>query len=94
MTHVLVNHKVQDYEAWKAVFDNFVETRKTSGEKAYHIFYPDGSHNNLTLLFEWDSRENAESFFKSDKLKQTMQKAGVAEEPKIQFLQEAAQGTL
>ncbi len=94
MTHVLVNHKVNDYPKWKAVFDGFVDTRKAGGEKAFTIFHPDNDPNNLTLLFEWDNRQNAEKFMSSPKLKETMQRAGVAEEPHIQFLDQAAKGTL
>ena len=33
MTYVSVKHKVRDYKAWKSVFDNFEETRKSAGEK-------------------------------------------------------------
>ena len=94
MTHVMIKHKVQDYAAWKAEFDNFADTRRSSGEKSYRILHPSDDPNDLTLLFEWDSPENAETFLSSKELKSTMQRAGVAEEPKIQFLNEVAKGNL
>ncbi len=94
MTHVMITHKVKDYAAWKVEFDNFVDVRKSSGEKSYRILHPGDNPNDLTLLFEWDNRKNAETFLASPELKSTMQQAGVAEEPRIQFFNEVAQGTL
>ncbi len=94
MTQVLVKHKVKDYDTWKDVFDNFASTRKTGGEKSYRILRPSENPNDLTLLFEWDTAENARTFMKSSELKSTMQRAGVAEEPTIQFLTEIDKGTL
>ena len=91
---VLITHKVQDYAKWKVEFDNFAHFRKSSGEKSYHIFHSSDDANDLTLLFEWDNKKNAEKFLTSSELKSAMQQAGVAEEPRIQFLNEAAKGTL
>jgi quinol monooxygenase YgiN len=94
MTNVLVKHKVKDYLSWKAVFDGFADFRKSSGEKSYRIMQPKEDPNDLTLLFEWDNLDNAQKFMKSPELKSAMQKAGVAEEPNIQFLNEVDEGTL
>ena len=94
MTHVLVKHKVKDHAAWKVAFDNFADVRKSSGEKSYRILHPGDNPNDLTLLFEWDSQKNAETFFTSPELKSAMQQAGVAEEPKIQFMNVLTQGNL
>jgi len=94
MTNIMIKHKVVDYAAWKVEFDNFADVRKSSGEKSYRILHPSDDPNNLTLLFEWDSMKNAETFLASPELKTTMQRAGVAEEPKVLFLNEVAQGTL
>ena len=94
MIHVLANHKVNDYKAWKTAFDSFAEFRKSSGEQAYHIWHTPDNPNDLTLLFQWDSLDNAKTFMLSDKLKTAMQEGGVVGEPNIQFLQEAEQGAL
>ena len=94
MTHIMVNHKVKDYAAWKVVFDNFIDFRRSSGEKSYRILHPTDDSNDLTLLFEWDSMKNAETFFASPELQSTMQRAGVVDVPTIQFMNEVAQGKL
>jgi quinol monooxygenase YgiN len=92
MTYLHVQHKVKDYDAWKSVFDKFIDTRRASGEKSYQILHPDNDPNNLVLLFEWDNGKNAHNFIKSPELKQAMLRAGVTEEPKAYVLVEVARG--
>jgi len=94
MSQVLVKHKVNDYAAWKDAFDSFADFRKSAGEKSFQILHQDNDPNDLTLLFKWDTRENAESFLASEELKSTMERAGVTETPNIQFLNEVAEGSL
>ena len=94
MFNVLVNHKVRDYKEWKKVFDGFIDNRRSGGEKSFRIFHPANDANNLTLLFEWDNRANAEKFMSSPNLKTAMERGGVLEEPTIQFLDQVAQGNL
>lgn len=92
--YVLAKHKVQDYPKWKAAFDSFAEKRKSSGELTYTIYHSDNDSNDLTMIFEWDSAENAKKFMTSQELKDAMQQGGVIEEPQIQFLTEVARGAL
>ncbi|MEE9555019.1 MAG: cyclase [candidate division Zixibacteria bacterium] len=94
MTYLTIQHKVRDYKAWKEVFDNFEDTRKSGGEKAYHIMNTEDDPNNLYVMFEWDSRENANSFLQSSELKKTMETAGVVEKPTINFLNHLDRGKL
>ena len=94
MTHIMIRHKVNNFEAWKEEFDNFASVRKASGEKSYLIMRSDDDAENLHLFFEWDTRENAQKFIESPELKQAMRKAGVAEAPVIRFLNEADRGNL
>ena len=94
MTQLLIKHKVNDFAEWKSAFDGFAGFRKSAGEKSYKIMHPAENPNDLTILFGWDTQENAQSFLASDELKNAMQKAGVAEEPNIQFLNEVASGSL
>ena len=94
MINVLIRHKVADYDSWKKAFDDFAPFRKTSGELSYHVMQYDNDANNLYLLFKWDTIENARSFLGSAQLKEAMQSAGVTEPPEIQFLHDAAHGSL
>lgn len=94
MAHLLIRHKVEDYAAWKATFDALVKTRRASGEKSWQIWHPDADPNNLVLLFEWDSLENARAFMANPDLKAAMEEAGVIEPPEAYFLEEYDRGTL
>jgi heme-degrading monooxygenase HmoA len=94
MTDILVRHRVEQYDRWKKVFDEFIDTRKSSGEKSFRILRPEDDPDNLYLFFQWDTAERAKEFFKSSVLEKTMQNAGVAEVPEIHFLNQVAQGTL
>jgi len=92
MSYLFVQHKVKDYSAWKEVFDNFIDTRKASGEKSYQILHPDEDPNKLLAIFEWDNLNNARKFASGSELKNAMENAGVLERPEIYFLEEYAKG--
>lgn len=88
MAYLLVRHRVNDYEAWKPVFDQHGAVRKASGSRGGRLFRSADDPNNLVLLLEWDSLENARQFAQSEDLRQAMQRAGVADQPDVYFLEE------
>ena len=98
MPYMLVRHKVDDYAKWKPVFDDHGDFRKANGEKSYQIFRPKGDPNdepnNLIILFEWDSLDNAKKFAQSESLWEAMKKAGVIGQPHIHFLEEIEKGAV
>ncbi len=89
MAYMLVRHDVQDYEAWKSVFDSVADLRRRNGEKSYQILRQENSPNKLVALFEWDSLDNAHKYAASAELKEAMERAGVTGKPEILFLEEA-----
>jgi len=88
MVHVLIRHRVSDFNQWKADFDNAFLFRQNSGEKSFHLFRDGNDPSDLTLLFEWESGESAEKFLKSDQLKREMKNAGVQGQPEMRVLHE------
>jgi hypothetical protein len=88
MINVLVRHEVNDYPAWKSVFDAALGWRQKHGERACRIFHAVGNVNDLTLMFEWESLEKARQFMASDDLKARMASAGVKGQPRVEFLSE------
>ncbi|MFC2036449.1 antibiotic biosynthesis monooxygenase [Chloroflexota bacterium] len=92
MAYMFVRHSVQDYEAWKSVFDSVGDLRRRHGERSYQILRQDNGSNNVVALFEWDNLDNARKYAASPELKEAMEKAGVAGKPEILFLEEAARG--
>ena len=89
MTSMLIQHKVNDFAAWKKVFDSAAGLRSSSGELSTQIFHDASDPNSLTIINKWDSLENAQKFAHSPELKAAMEKAGVAGPPTVTFLNEA-----
>lgn len=88
MINVLIHHEVADYTAWKSVFDAALDWRHKSGERSCRIFHGAGNVNDLTLLFEWESLDQARTFMASEELKARMAKAGVKGPPRVEYLTE------
>ncbi len=88
MAYLVIRHKVADYAKWKPIFDQHGATRKTGGSKGGRLFRSVDNPNELVILFEWESVEKARQFAQSQDLRQTMQRAGVADKPDVYFLDE------
>ncbi len=89
MTYMLVQHSVEDYAKWKRVFDENGAIRQTNGSKGGFVLRNAENGNQMTVLLEWDSLENARAFANSDDLREAMQRAGVTGRPNVSFLDEA-----
>ena len=86
MAHMMVTHSVDDFDKWKAIFDEVKPMRGEAGEISAALYRDASAPNTITALFEWDSLENARNYAGSDRLKAAMQKAGVTGSPQISFL--------
>ena len=91
MAHILVHHKVEDYKMWKTVFDSHSSLRSEAGSLGGKIFRSTNDTNELFVLLEWDSLENAQKFAQSDSIKEAMKKAGVVGIPVVYFVDEVAE---
>jgi heme-degrading monooxygenase HmoA len=94
MAHILVHHKVEDYKKWKLAFDDHLAYRSKNGSKGGKVFRSSSDPNEVFVLLEWDSIENAKKFTQSDQTKEVMKDAGVVGMPAIYFVDEAAHTTL
>jgi quinol monooxygenase YgiN len=89
--HVLIIHEVEDYETWKAVFDQAAGIRKKAGEIRYRLLRRDGATNHIVHFSEWVSLERARAFFESPELVEIRRRAGV-KMPTFLYLDEIEQG--
>lgn len=89
MASMLVQHQVKDYAAWKKVYDSVKDLRTSNGELSDKIYRDVNDPNKLTVIFKWDSIENAKKYANSPELKAAMERAGVEGKPSIYFLNEA-----
>lgn len=90
---LLIKHTVEDYETWKSQFDEHASTRAEYGERGYRLFHGSDDPNEITILFEWDSAENARSFLDESDLREVMDAAGVIGDPEVYFLDEIEEKT-
>ena len=88
MPYMFVRHNVEDYERWKPVFEEHGSIRRESGSKSVRLFRNADAPNETVILLEWDDLEKARRFAQSENLRETMERAGVADEPDIYFLEE------
>jgi heme-degrading monooxygenase HmoA len=88
MMHVLVRHKVSDFNRWKDAFDSHLNTRKRGGETGFHMFHNVDDPREVVLLLDWESAEGARKFMTSDELRNAMEKAGVIGSPEVHYLED------
>ena len=86
MVHVLVRHKVQDFDKWKPVYDSHQQARAAAGLQELHLWHNIDDPNEIVLLFEAADVEEAKAFARSSDLKERMRDAGVMGAPDIFFL--------
>ncbi len=89
MVHILVRHKVADYNRWKEAFDSHLTARKHAGETGFRLFHNLEDPRDVFLLLDWQSAEEAKKFMNSAELRDAMQKAGVMGAPEVQYLEDA-----
>ena len=77
MAHVLIIHEVENYTAWKKVFDNASGIRKEAGELSYQVLKYENEPNKIVHFAIWTSHEAAKRFFESPKLVKIRIEAGV-----------------
>lgn len=88
MAHMLVRHKVSDFDKWKLVYEEHRSAREAAGLKDLHLWRNEGDPNEIILLFEMSDVVKAENFANSPDAKEKMQAADVQGPPDIVFLSE------
>ena len=85
MTTAFIQHKVTDYNDWKAVYDSVADMQKHDGVIAQAVYQSAEDPNDVTVTHEFVSLEAAQAFLASDDLKQAMEHAHVASKPTVWF---------
>ena len=93
MEYVLIIHEVEDYAAWKIIFDNAATIRKKAGEQSYQVLKYENEPNKIVHFSKWSSLNNAKSFFESEELIKIRKEAGV-KAPEFIYLEQLENGTL
>ena len=82
MAIYIVNHKVEDYESWRKVYDEFQHVVEGFGVKDHHVLRSVDDPNHVVVVGE-GAADDLRNFLGSDELKSAMKGAGVASKPDI-----------
>jgi quinol monooxygenase YgiN len=93
MQHVLIIHEVEDYPAWKKVFDDASVIRRDAGERSYQVLKYQNEPNRIVHFSVWTSIDDAKRFFESPRLVRIRAEAGV-KSPEFIYLEQLEAGTL
>ncbi len=93
MLYVLIIHEVENYAAWKAVFDRAAQIRKEAGEISFQLLREQSDPNKIVHFSRWSSLESARRFFESPELVEIRRNAGV-KAPEFVYLHELEHGSL
>ncbi|AZH24702.1 antibiotic biosynthesis monooxygenase [Haloplanus aerogenes] len=89
MTTIFLKHTVEDYDSWKAGFDDHANTREEYGShEDYRLFHETGSPNEIVMVGEWESAEAFQRFMEESDVKEKMGELGVISEPEVYILEE------
>lgn len=81
-----IRHKVEDYDAWKAVYDTMPPTAR--GAKFARVNRAIDDPNTIAVVSGFDTVEEVDAFMGSDDLRAKMAEAGVIGEPRIEIYRE------
>ncbi len=84
---IIVMHRVENYETWRAEYDAFDGFRRQSGIVGHAVSRALDDPNHLVVYHQADDVAEVRAFVDSAELKQAMQRAGVVGEPDIRFIQ-------
>lgn len=88
MPHLIIRHRVADYDEWRKAFDDHRSARDAAGLTDLHVWRNIDDADDLVLLFEASDIDSAREFIASPDLRDKMQDAGVQGMPEIYFLDE------
>ena len=86
MQMLAINHDVEDYDRWKAVFDEFPPAM--GGALFHRINRNVDDLNNITVVVGFETTEAARAFVDNADLKDVMHRAGVTSQPRIEIFEE------
>lgn len=85
MVAVIVRHRVRDYDAWKPVFDEHGEVRRSHGALGHQIYRLSDDPNTVVVVNQFRDAGGAKAFATDPSLPEVMQRAGVEGHPDIAF---------
>ncbi len=85
MALLVIWHDVQDYDAFRAVYDSMGDVQQQWGVTRESVHQLDGAPNTVLIQHEFATTAQAQAFLTNRELHAAMQRAGVKGEPRIEI---------
>jgi len=89
MSSIFIRHRVADFDAWKAAFDEHGTARSDHGLVETGLLRDEDDTNMVTILMSTDDAARAREFLASDGLREAMDGAGVVSQPEVWIANDA-----
>jgi hypothetical protein len=89
MALAITHHKVEDYDAWRPVYDADKGARESAGIKDAGVYRSLQDPNDLYILMEVSDVAAFQKFGESPELRQKMQEGGVIGQPEFALVERA-----
>jgi hypothetical protein len=89
MSIVIINHKVNDFNKWKSIYEKDAPRRTAAGLKELHLARKDSDPNEVFMIFETKDAAKAQKMMQDPELQKTMKEAGVISTPVVSILNKA-----
>lgn len=86
---LMVRHQVEDYAAWRSVYDSLDGLRTEHGCTGEEVMVDPADKQDVFIIHRFPTLEQAQSFAGSTGLREGMGQAGVKSAPRIEFAVEA-----
>lgn len=86
---LIVRHRVEDYSAWRSVYETVDGLRQQHGCTGEEVLVDPGDKQEVFVLHRFPTVEQAEAFATSGELRDAMGRAGLAGPPRIEIAVEA-----
>lgn len=91
MSAIVIKHRVADFATWLKAYEQHGATRSAAGALSSTVCQSEDDPNSVMVYIEVESLDKAREFLASEDLQQTMQSAGVLEQPTVHFMSSARQ---
>jgi hypothetical protein len=85
MATMFVRHTVADYAAWRRIYDSFGPMQDAMGVIQKAVYQTADNANEITVIHDFATLEEARAFAGSPELKEAMKDAGVTSAPTVWF---------
>jgi hypothetical protein len=86
---MIIRHQVQDYSAWRAVYDSVADLRQQYSCSGAEVMTAPDDKNDVFVIHRFPTVDAAQGFAGSGELKEAMGRAGVTGAPRIEIAAEA-----